>query len=138
MAVTTALGSWWWQRWPHSSWQRLRECGYFSTASLPGEVVLRGCPPIFSTEETKNLFIIIDGSLESLDIIRECLKEQLAFGTRRKSLCVLCPLRLQEDRVNTSVAEPEPQGAASFGRSRIRSRNAMRLRLRRLRFRQWY
>jgi hypothetical protein len=38
----------------------------------------------------------------------------------------------------TSVAEPEPQGAASFGRSRIRSRNAMRLRLRRLRLRQWY
>jgi hypothetical protein len=37
-----------------------------------------------------------------------------------------------------SVAEPEPQGAASFGRSRIRSRNAMRLRLRRLRLRQWY
>jgi hypothetical protein len=34
-----------------------------------------------------------------------------------------------------SVAEPEPQGAASFGRSRSRSRsrNAMRLRLR-----QWY
>jgi hypothetical protein len=29
--------------------------------------------------------------------------------------------------INTSVAEPEPQGAASFGRSR--SRNAMRLRL---------
>jgi hypothetical protein len=33
----------------------------------------------------------------------------------------------------SSVAEPEPQGAASFGRSR--SRNAMRLRLR---LRQWY
>jgi hypothetical protein len=31
----------------------------------------------------------------------------------------------------SSVAEPEPQGAVSFGRSR--SRNAMRLRLR-----QWY
>jgi hypothetical protein len=30
-----------------------------------------------------------------------------------------------------SAAEPEPQGAASFDRSRIRSRNAMRLR-------QWY
>jgi hypothetical protein len=39
-------------------------------------------------------------------------------------------------RLETSVAEPEPQGAASFGR--IRSRNAIRLRLRRLRLRQWY
>jgi hypothetical protein len=34
-------------------------------------------------------------------------------------------------KLTGSVAEPEPQGAASFGRSR--SRNAMRLRLR-----QWY
>jgi hypothetical protein len=38
--------------------------------------------------------------------------------------------------VSTSVAEPEPQGAASFGRSR--SPNAIRLRLRRLKLRQWY
>jgi hypothetical protein len=38
-----------------------------------------------------------------------------------------------KEAVLPSVAEPEPQGAASFGRSR--SRNAMRLRLR---LRKWY
>jgi hypothetical protein len=37
-------------------------------------------------------------------------------------------------RALTSVAEPEPQEAALYGRSR----NAMRLQLRRFRLRQWY
>jgi hypothetical protein len=43
----------------------------------------------------------------------------------------------RENSPLSSVAEPEPQRAASFGRSWSRSRNAMRLRLR-LRLRQWY
>jgi hypothetical protein len=41
----------------------------------------------------------------------------------KKGKIANCPI------VVISVAEPEPQGGASFGRSLGRSRNAMRLRL---------
>jgi hypothetical protein len=61
------------------------------------------------------------------------------IGKHTVSAYVLGEERLDSERrslllYRTSVAEPEPQGAASFGQSR--SRNAMRLR--RLQFRQWY
>jgi hypothetical protein len=43
-------------------------------------------------------------------------------------------MKMMQKTAKTSIAEPEPQGAASFSRSH----NAMRLRLRRLWLRQWH
>jgi hypothetical protein len=61
-------------------------------------------------------------------------REKSAFLIRFMKICMKGYSEAVELDVFTSVAEPELQGAAPFGRSR--SCNAMRLR--RLLLRQWY
>jgi hypothetical protein len=58
-------------------------------------------------------------------------REKSAFLIHFMKICMKGYSEAVEPDVFTSVAEPEPQGAASFGRSR--SCNVMRLWLRRLR-----